>query len=140
MSDRTIIAFDFGRKSIGIAIGQELICSVRALTALKVYGGLPNWHYILKLIKEWQPDLLLIGLPLNMDGSEQLVTKQARQFANSLHNRFGIPITLHDERLSTIEARAHLFNQGGFRALNKRNIDSTSAGIILKSWFEYKKH
>nr|CBA73648.1 holliday junction resolvase [Arsenophonus nasoniae] len=71
-----------------------------------------------------------------MDGTEQPISNQARKFANRLHGRFGIKVTLHDERLTTIEARAQLFNQGGYRALNKSKIDSISAVIILESWFE----
>ncbi len=78
----------------------------------------------------------LLGLPLNMDGTEQPVTAQARKFANRLHGRFGIQIDLHDERLSTVEARANLFDRGGFRALDKGSVDSASAVVILESWFE----
>jgi putative Holliday junction resolvase len=88
------------------------------------------------LLKEWQPDLVVVGLPLNMDGTEQPVTEQARKFANRLHGRFGVQIALHDERLSTVEARANLFDRGGFRALDKGSVDSASAVVILESWFE----
>lgn len=135
MSNRTIIAFDFGSKSIGTAIGQELMGSARALATFKAQAGSPDWRKIAKLLQEWQPDLLVVGLPLNMDGSEQLVTEQARKFANRLHGRFGVQIALHDERLSTVEARANLFDFGGFRALDKSSVDSASAVVILKSWF-----
>ncbi|WP_265556838.1 Holliday junction resolvase RuvX [Serratia grimesii] len=136
MTNRTIIAFDFGTKSIGAAIGQELIGSARALAAFKAQEGKPDWQKIEKLLKEWQPDLVVVGLPLNMDGTEQLVTEQARKFANRLHGRFGVQIALHDERLSTVEARANLFDRGGFRALDKGSVDSASAVVILESWFE----
>lgn len=133
--NRTVIAFDFGRKSIGAAIGQELTGSARALSAFKVKAGSPDWKKIAKLLKEWQVNLLVVGLPLNMDGSEQPITDQARKFANCLHSRFGAQTFLHDERLSTVEARANLFDQGGFRALDKGSIDSASAAVILESWF-----
>ncbi|MDK1711508.1 Holliday junction resolvase RuvX [Serratia marcescens] len=136
MSNRTIIAFDFGIKSIGAAVGQELTGSARALPAFKAQDGSPDWLKIEKLLKEWQPDLVVVGLPLNMDGTEQPVTAQARKFANRLHGRFGIQIDLHDERLSTVEARANLFDRGGFRALDKGSVDSASAVVILESWFE----
>lgn len=136
MANRTIIAFDFGTLSIGIAIGQEITATARPLTAIKAKDGKPNWLNIEKIIQEWQPELAIVGLPLNMDGTEQPISNQARKFANRLHGRFGIQVTLHDERLTTIEARAQLFNQGGYRALNKSKIDSISAVIILESWFE----
>lgn len=136
MANRTIIAFDFGTLSIGIAIGQEITATARPLTAIKAKDGKPNWLDIEKIIQEWQPELAIVGLPFNMDGTEQPISNQARKFANRLHGRFGIQVTLHDERLTTIEARAQLFNQGGYRALNKSKIDSISAVIILESWFE----
>lgn len=88
------------------------------------------------MLNEWQPDLLVVGLPLNMDGTEQELTARARKFANRLHGRFGKPVELQDERLSTVEARADLFERGGFRALNKGQVDATSAVIILESWFK----
>lgn len=136
MSNRTIIAFDFGTKSIGAAIGQEITGTARALTAFKAQNGTPDWQKIERLLKEWQPDLVVVGLPLNMDGTEQPLTERARKFANRIHGRFGVQITLHDERLSTVEARSHLFDLGGFRALDKGSVDSASAVVILESWFE----
>lgn len=136
MSHQTLIAFDFGTKSIGIAIGQSITVSARPLTAVKAQDGIPDWQQIEKLLKEWQPDLLVVGLPLNMDGTEQPLTARARKFANRLHGRFGIKVALQDERLSTTEARATLFQQGGYRALTKGQVDSQSAVVILESWFE----
>ncbi|PHM29792.1 Holliday junction resolvase RuvX [Xenorhabdus budapestensis] len=136
MKNRTVIAFDFGTRSIGAAIGQEITSTARALDSFKAKEGSPNWDMIEKLLKEWQPDLVIVGLPLNMDGTEQLVTAQARKFANRLHGRFGIQVELHDERLTTVEARSHLFDHGGYRALDKGKVDSASAVVILESWFE----
>ncbi|WFQ80063.1 Holliday junction resolvase RuvX [Xenorhabdus sp. SF857] len=136
MKNRTIIAFDFGTRSIGAAIGQEITGTARALTSFKANEGSPNWELIGKLLKEWLPDLVIVGLPLNMDGTEQLVTAQARKFANRIHGRFGVQVELHDERLTTVEARSHLFDHGGYKALNKSKVDATSAVIILESWFE----
>ncbi|MBG6245928.1 Holliday junction resolvase RuvX [Candidatus Symbiopectobacterium sp. 'North America'] len=135
MTNRTLLAFDFGTKSIGVAIGQEITSTARALTAFKAQDGVPDWNQVEKIINEWQPDLLVVGLPLNMDGSEQELTARVRKFANRLHGRFGKPVELQDERLSTVEARADLFERGGFRALNKGQVDATSAVIILESWF-----
>ncbi|MCC8365436.1 Holliday junction resolvase RuvX [Xenorhabdus sp. PB61.4] len=136
MKNRTVIAFDFGTRSIGAAIGQEITGTARALDSFKAKEGSPNWDLIEKLLKEWQPDLVIVGLPLNMDGTEQPVTAQAKKFANRIHGRFGVQVELHDERLTTVEARSHLFAHGGYRALDKGKVDSTSAVVILESWFE----
>ncbi|WP_128178108.1 Holliday junction resolvase RuvX [[Pantoea] beijingensis] len=136
MSMMTLLSFDFGTKSIGVAIGQQLTGTARPLTAIKANDGIPDWNKIELLLKEWQPDHVVVGLPLNMDGTEQPLTARARKFANRLHGRFGVQVELHDERLSTVEARADLFSRGGFRALNKGSVDSQSAVIILESWFE----
>lgn len=135
MASRTILAFDFGTKSIGVAIGQDITRTARPLTAFKAQEGIPDWRQVEKLLAEWQPDLVVVGLPLNMDGTEQPLTARARKFANRLHGRFGVQIALHDERLSTVEARAGLFERGGFRALDKGSVDAESAVIILESWF-----
>lgn len=132
----TLLAFDFGTKSIGVAIGQRITGTARPLTAIKANDGTPDWTQFEKLLKEWQPELVVVGLPLNMDGTDQPLTDRARKFANRLHGRFGVKVELQDERLSTVEARAGLFERGGFRALNKGSIDSASAVIILESYFE----
>lgn len=78
MSNRTVMGFDFGTKSIGVAIGQEITGTARPLASFKAKDGIPDWSQIEKIIKEWQPDLVIVGLPLNMDGTEQLVTTQAK--------------------------------------------------------------
>lgn len=133
---QTVLAFDFGTNSIGCAVGQSITGTAQGLAAFKAQDGIPNWEEIEKIIKEWQPDQLIIGLPLNMDGSEQALTLRAKKFANRLHGRFGIPIALHDERLTTVEARSEIFERGGYKALKKGKVDSISACLILESWFE----
>ncbi|ERK06326.1 MAG: Holliday junction resolvase RuvX [Pantoea sp.] len=136
MASETLLGFDFGTKSIGVAVGQQLTGTARALAALKAQDGTPDWNLIERLLKEWQPDYVVVGLPLNMDGSEQELTARARKFANRLHGRFGVRVELQDERLSTVEARAGLFERGGYRALQKGAVDSQSAVIILEDWFD----
>ncbi|WP_439243201.1 Holliday junction resolvase RuvX [Lonepinella sp. BR2474] len=132
----TVLAFDFGTKSIGCAVGQSITSTAQALPAFKAQDGIPNWDAIEKLLKEWQPDRLVVGLPLNMDGTEQALTLRAKKFANRLHGRFGLPVELQDERLTTVDARAEIFQRGGFRALDKGKVDGISACLILESWFE----
>ncbi|WP_112149901.1 Holliday junction resolvase RuvX, partial [Lonsdalea populi] len=123
-------------RSIGVAIGQDLTRTARPLQAFKAQDGTPDWQKVEKLLREWQPELVIVGLPLNMDGTEQPLTARARKFSQRLHGRFGVAVELHDERLSTVEARSGLFAQGGFRALDKGSVDSASAVVILESWFE----
>lgn len=138
MENRTVIAFDFGTSSIGAAIGQEITGTANPLTSFKAKEGVPDWNQIEKILREWQPDLIIVGLPLNMDGTEQPLTALARKFANRIHGRFGFQVELHDERLTTVEAKSHLFSSGGYKALNKGRIDSASAVLILESWFEQR--
>jgi len=136
-TSRSVLAFDYGTKSIGVAIGQELTGTASPLAALKAKDGIPSWEAIEKLLKEWQPDLVVVGLPLDLKGGElETITPRAKKFANRLHGRFGCVVELHDERLSTVEAKADLFDRGGYRSLSKGNIDSQSAVVILESWFE----
>ncbi|NRB38504.1 MAG: Holliday junction resolvase RuvX [Pseudomonadales bacterium] len=134
---RSVLAFDYGTKSIGVAIGQEITASASPLTALKAKDGIPNWDDIGKILNEWKPDLVVVGLPLDLDGNElESIAPRCRKFANRLNGRFGCTVVLHDERLSTVAAKAELFEHGGYKALSKGNIDSQSAVIILESWFE----
>lgn len=134
--DITALAFDFGTRSIGCAVGQSITGTAQALPAFKAQDGIPNWDAIEKCLQEWKPDLVVVGLPLNMDGTEQELTVRARKFANRLHGRFGIRVELQDERLTTTEARTEIFARGGYKALNKSKVDGISACLILESWFE----
>jgi putative holliday junction resolvase len=136
VTSRTVLTFDYGTKSIGVAVGQEFTGTASLLSALKAQDGTPDWQQLEKLINDWQPQLLLVGLPLNMDGTEQPFTARVRKFANRLHGRFGLPVTLQDERLTTAEARSQLFAEGGYKKLAKDKIDSFSAKLIFESWYE----
>ena len=131
-----ILAFDYGLKSIGVAVGQRLTGTASTLKALKAVDGTPDWNQIEVLLKEWQPELVVVGLPLNMDGTEQPFTARVHKFINRLHGRFGVKVQAHDERLTTVESRAELFSQGGFKKLSKDAVDCFSAKLILESWFE----
>lgn len=136
MTTQTVIGVDFGTSSIGFAVGQSLTGTASPIGAIKAKDGRPDWSQVEKIINEWQPDLVVVGLPLNMDGTEQPMTVRAKKFANRLHGRFGVQIDTHDERLSTADAKAHLFASGGYRNLKKGNVDAQSAVVILESWFE----
>lgn len=131
---QTLLGFDFGTKSIGVATGQMITATAQPIDAIKANDGIPNWDTVEKVIKEWQPDLVVVGLPLNMDGTEQAITQRAKKFANRLNGRFGVKIALQDERLTTASAKEFIFERGGFKALDKGKIDSVSAALILESW------
>ncbi|MDD2171236.1 Holliday junction resolvase RuvX [Glaesserella parasuis] len=133
---QTVLAFDFGTNSIGCAVGQSITGTAQGLSAFKAQDGIPNWEQIGKVIAQWQPDLLVVGLPLNMDGTEQPLTQRAKKFANRLNGRFNLPVELQDERLTTVEAKSEIFARGGFKALKKGKVDVISACLILESWFE----
>lgn len=134
--NRSLMGFDFGTRSIGVATGQEVTGTASPLTSLKANEGIPDWVQLEKLLKEWQPDLLVVGLPLNMDGTEQEMTVRARKFGQRLHGRFGFQVEFKDERLTTTDAKARLFEHGGYRALGKSRVDAVSAQLILESWME----
>lgn len=135
----TILGFDFGTKSIGVAVGQAITGTASPLTALQAREGIPDWHVVEALIKEWQPARIVVGLPLNMDGTEQPLTQRARKFGNRLHGRFGIAVDFQDERLTSTAAREQLFNQGGFRKLEKGKVDSHAALLIVEDYLNQLK-
>nr|WP_324257375.1 Holliday junction resolvase RuvX [Cellvibrio fontiphilus] len=136
MTVKSLLAFDYGTKNIGVATGQTLTRSANAQAQLKAKDGIPDWSQIEKLLKDWQPDLVLVGLPLNMDGSESELSARARKFANRLHGRFGVKVELMDERLSSFEAKGEVMAQGGSRHYKSNPVDSIAARLILESWFE----
>ncbi len=136
MSSQTVLGFDFGTKSIGIAVGQAITGSANPLTSIKANDGIPNWDEIGSLINEWKPDLVVVGLPLNMDGTSQEMTQRANKFANRISGRFGVKVVTQDERLTTADAKARLFELGGYKALDKGQIDAVSAVLIIESYFE----
>lgn len=140
---RTLLGFDFGKKRIGIAIAQEVTGTARPLVTVTAVKHKPDWDSISKIIAEWQPDLLVVGLPLHMDGTEQEMTQAARRFSNQLNGRYQIPIALMDERLSSDEAESILSEQTysksrsvfrGSMFPDKAQIDMISAQLILQSW------
>lgn len=132
----TLLGFDFGTRSIGVAVAQVITGTAAPLEALKATDGIPDWQKVEALFAEWQPDRVVVGLPLNMDGTWQQVTYGAQKFANRLSNRFKMPIDTYDERLTTAAAKEKLFELGGYKKLQKGKIDSVSACLIIESWLE----
>ncbi len=135
----TVLGFDFGTKKIGVAVGQTVTYTARPLTQLQAINGEPRWNEIDKLIQDYQPFALIVGHPLNMDGTLQPLTKAAENFAKALKAHYDLPVFAVDERLSTVEARAQLFEEGGYKKLSKKNIDMTAAQIILQTWLNRRQ-
>jgi putative Holliday junction resolvase len=130
-----VLAFDYGEKRIGVAIGQSITHSANPLHPLAAKNGEPDWQTVQNLLDEWQPDLVVVGCPLNMDDTEQRLTKRARKFANRVHGRFGKQVDMVDERLSSVAAKDELFEQFGYKGLQQQSIDSLAACHILETWF-----
>lgn len=132
--NNVVLGFDFGLKRIGVAVGQAITQSANPLTVLNAKNGVPNWNDIKKLIDEWGADALIVGLPLNMDGTEQFITQKAREFAAGLKKHFQLPLYFSDERLTTVAAREemHATLKGAARF---DKADSVSAKLIVESWF-----
>lgn len=138
MPEGIYLGFDFGFKRIGVAVGQKLTGSASPLTTLEAKQGVPHWDQIKKHIDQWRPQALVVGLPTCIDDSELYTTSAARRFAKQLKKQFALPVFMVDERLSTVEARAHLFAQGGYRKIKKTEVDSIAACIILEQWLQHQ--
>lgn len=131
------MAFDFGLGHIGCAVGQTLTSTARPLAVLKARDGQPDWQQLAALVGEWRPNVLLVGLPLNMDGSESEFCGRARKFARRLHGRLSLPVKMVDERLSSREAK----DRGGRRdSYRKQPVDDLAAQIILETWLADPGH
>ena len=136
VGQRLVLAFDFGVRRIGVAVGNELLGSATALDPLMARDGIPDWHVIARLIEEWQPDLFVVGLPLNMDDTESEMSLRARKFGNRLHGRFGKPLEMFDERGTTRAAKAIARDEGHRGNYRDHGVDGIAAELILTGWFE----
>lgn len=130
----TLLAFDYGQKYIGVAVGSTFSGLAEPLTTLHVKNGQPAWEQVSTLIAQWQPKALVLGLPLNMDGSDNAMTRAARKFGNRLKARYNLPIHMVDERLSSRVARDTLMEAGISPRQHKRHLDSLAAQTILQAY------
>lgn len=147
---RTVLGFDFGLRHVGVAVGQELTATATPLGTIPARDGRPAWAGIEALAREWRPDLLVVGLPLNMDGTESELCTRARAFARRLAGRLGRPAVMVDERLSTRAAWDQTTDapqrrgrgadpagrrRGGHRARAAGRSDHALAAVfILETW------
>lgn len=133
----TLIGFDYGTKWIGLAVGQTLTATATPLTALPNKGAHPDWAGIELVIRTWQPDALVVGLPFNMDDTEADPAPKMRRFANQLKARFGLPVHHADERLTSIESRRQL----GIKTKGRvPGLDAYAAKLILETWLSEHPH
>lgn len=132
----TVLAFDFGLKRIGVAVGETLLKRANALATIEAETNDARFEAIAKLIQEWQPARLVIGLPLSLDGAEHEMTVRCRRFANQLHGRFGLPVVLTDERLTSAAADAELREAGLDWKARKGRVDALAAQHILQDYFD----
>jgi len=130
-----VMAFDFGTRRIGVATGQELLGSGEPLTMIPARDGIPDWSAVEALLREWRPDLVLVGLPLNMDDTENEMCARARKFGKRIHGRFHVPVEMVDERLTSFEAKGEVMARGGSRDFGRHGVDDRAAVLILETWF-----
>lgn len=131
-----VLAFDFGTKRMGVASGQSLTALGSPLAPIASRDGIPDWPVVDALVAEWQPQAILVGNPLNMDGTESELGARALKFARRLAARYpAVPVYRQDERLSTREARATLAEVGQQRRGRLPSLDSTAACHIIASWY-----
>lgn len=133
---KIVLGFDYGLRQIGVAVGQGITRQARELCVLKAKDGIPQWQQIAQLLKEWQPDVILVGLPLNMDGTASDMSNRAEKFARRLYGRFQLPVYTHDERLTSFEAKGHYAKQGHNGDYHKAPVDALAAALMVESWLE----
>ena len=126
MNNQTLLCFDYGKKRIGTAVGQTITATATALETIKVINNKPDWDRISHLINEWHPDKLIVGHPLTLEGERQEMTDVAEHFGRQLKNRYGLPVEMMEEQLTSYEARRHL--------KSTRELDPVAAKLILESW------
>lgn len=131
MPDKTVnvvIGFDFGLKRIGVAVGQTITQTASPVDIVNSRDGRPDWDHITQLFETWQPDAIVVGLPMRLDGSEQALTQPARKFGQRLSGRYQRPVHYIEEQLSSIEAEN--------RDIKRQHIDDHAAQIILQNWLQ----
>ena len=133
----TVLAFDFGLKQIGVAFGQTITNQSTGIKIIKAKNGVPNWNEIKTIVEEWNPNTLVVGLPINMDDSESDMSKLTRTFAKGLKDRIHKSVKLMDERLSSREAKNEL--KEVFKNFDATKADHIAASFILQSYLNDPK-
>ena len=134
-SPQRVMGFDFGTQKMGMAMGSSLTASAQPLALFVMRDGIPDWDKLEKVIQQWQPDLCVVGLPLNMDDTESELSMRARKFARRLKHRINKPVWMLDERLTTRDARTLLQSYQQQGHAKKTSADSLAAVLLIESWF-----
>ena len=139
---KIVLAFDYGLRRIGVACGDTVSRSASALETVPAGPKGARWELIASMMRDWQPDMAVVGLPYNVDGSDSEMTGAARGFAAELARRFGVEVVMVDERYSSLEAGARLQTAResglGRRRVAKSDVDAAAACVILERWFTEK--
>ena len=130
----TLLGFDFGPRKIGVAVGQTVTGTARPLKTLRSRGDRPDWAGIEAIVREWRPSAVVLGLPLKMDDTEVDWAGQIHRFARQIQGRFGLPVHLIDERLTSVEARRQLGPRPHAKSTDHRLEDAVAAALILETW------
>lgn len=130
------MAFDFGEKRIGVAVGDLEVRIAHPLAAIAAEDNATRFAEIAKLVAEWRPARFVVGLPMHADGTEHAVSRLARRFAQRLEGRFGVPAALVDERLTSRAAETRLRESGARADRVREALDAAAAREILEAWFE----
>jgi putative Holliday junction resolvase len=136
VSGHTILAFDFGSRWIGVAVGDTETRIANPVGMFEAENPSRRMAEVESLLREWRPERLLVGLPLSMDGSEHEVTRRARRFARQLEARFGLAVDLADERLSSASARESLRESGKAGRRHKQDVHALAAKVILQGYLD----
>ena len=129
-----VMAFDYGLRNIGIAIGQNITKSASTFYSVKAKKGTPDWIRLDAIVEEWRPDLFIVGDPFNMDGTKSNFQKRISKFSSELKKRYEVRVHMMDERLTTKEAKERIKNESNLLK-GSTNKHSISAQIILEDWF-----
>ena len=132
----TVLAFDFGEKRIGVAVGERELAQAHPLTTIRSEANAARFAVIAALIAEWQPVSLVVGLPLALDGTPHAMTARCTRFANQLRGRFGLPVDYAEVRLSSVEAEERLRESGHDARSAREHVDALAAQLILQGYFE----
>ena len=130
----TVLGFDFGTKKTGVATGQRITATAAPLAPIVMRDGIPDWQIIERLLNQWQPHAVLVGLPLNMDDTESDICHLARKFARRIEGRFKVKVLMVDERLTSRAARELLIEIGDRRKGKLPSLDSTAAVLMVEGW------
>lgn len=134
--DASVLAFDFGTRRIGVAVGNAMLRTAHPLATIATEANAARFAAIAALIAEWRPARLLVGLPVHADGTPHAMTALARRFGHRLEGRFALPVVFVDERYTTLAADAALREAGTTGAARKAARDEVAAQLILQSWFD----